>query len=260
MFRAIVETNRSLSKWFDRLLPKKFQIDGNRDFRHRVVPPLLKKGMTVYDIGSGRHPFVDPVLKTELNLTVIGVDIDDDELCAAPAGSYDEILVADVTKPLDHINREGLLSGGGADILICQSVLEHLPDNRSAFRGFEQLLRPGGLLVTFNPSKHAAFAKINLLLPEKFKKKLLISLYPETITGYGFQAHYDCCTISELCEIADKSGLDVIEAIPYYKSSYFHFFAPLHIVWRMWSVAFAALAGTRGAETMTLIFQKPQPK
>jgi SAM-dependent methyltransferase len=149
---------------------------------------------------------------------------------------------------------------GDADLIICQSVFEHIPDTQRAVQNLAAMLKPGGKAIIFCPSKYAVFAIINLILPEQLKVSLLSRIYPETLVGYGFKAHYHKCTIGEISQSAKEAGLTVETAIPYYRSSYFHFFLPLHLIWRVWNLFFAIVAKERAAETMTLILSKPNKR
>lgn len=71
----LIRTQRVLSRTFDRMLPRSFRIDGNRDFRETFAPRYLEAGSVVLDVGGGKRPFVDTETKEALDLLVIGVDI-----------------------------------------------------------------------------------------------------------------------------------------------------------------------------------------
>lgn len=249
MIRAAINSQRWLSRKFDRLLPAKFKVDGNMDFRQSMAPDRILKNCRIYDIGSGRHPFLTLSRKLELGATVTGLDIDKSELAAAPKGAYDRAICCDITS---------FVGQGDADVVICQSVLEHVAGVEKAFSSISGILKPGGIALTFVPSRHALFARLNLLLPQRTKEWLLFKIYPETVVGYGFPAFYDRCTPGEFKSLAESFGLEVLETRCYYKSTYFSFFFPAHVLYRLWNMAAAAVAGEQGAETFAMAFRKPE--
>ena len=114
--RRLIDFQTRLAGRFDRLLPQDLRVDGNRDFLDALVPEHLEPGSVVYDVGGGKNPVIGSERKAALGLTVVGLDIDDDELSAAPKGLYDRTVAADIT------NYRGQ---GDADLVICQALLEH---------------------------------------------------------------------------------------------------------------------------------------
>lgn len=247
MLRTAIAGQVWLSRKLDSLLPKKYQIDGNTDFRNTFAPGYLSPATTIYDIGSGRHPFLSPQAKRELGVRVVGLDIDPNELAAAPAGSYDGSVCADVTRYRGRAE---------ADLVICQSLMEHIDGTDRAFEAIASALKPGGVAVLFVPSRHAVFARLNLLLPQRWKLWLLHTIYPHTKVGYGFRSFYDRCTPADFERMAKAVGMEVIALRCYYKSGYFMAFAPLHALWRLWILAFGALRKEQAAETFAMALRK----
>ena len=240
-------SQQSLSRMFDRLLPADFQVDGNRDFVENWIEPYLKSGATVYDIGGGKNPIVPVEEKRRLGLRVVGLDIDDHELAASPPGAYDAKVCADITQ---------FHGKGDADVVICQALLEHVRDSEAALRSIASILKPGGVALLFLPSRNAAFARLNLILPDALKRKILYTVFPSTERDQGFPAYYDRCTPAEFRRMAVDAGLSVQICKSYYRSSYFTFFFPLHFVWRMWLLAFRFCAREQAAETFSLALRK----
>lgn len=247
MIRRFVELQRSLSRAFDRRLPEKYRVDGNMHFRNALVPALLRPGMRICDVGSGKHPFLETERKLELRAHVTGLDISAQELAAAPAGAYDDVIVSDIAS---------IPPGGAYDLVVCQSVLEHVRDVDGAFGAIAGMLRSGGVVATFCPSRYAPFALVNRWLPERVKLKLLHGLFPETKDGYGFPAYYDRCTPASFRHLATKHGLVVEELGCFYKSSYLSFFFPFHVLYRTWNLLAGGLVGEAGAETFALVARK----
>jgi len=235
-----------LSHRFDPLLPERLTIDGNQEF-FRVAPLMLKPGMTVWDVGGGKQPLISQAVKEKLGLRIVGFDISGDELAAAPAGIYDQTVVADLC------NFRGV---GDADLVICQAILEHVPDAASAFAGIASILKSQGKAVLFTPSRNAAFARLNLLLPQKLKTRLLFTFYPEAAGHQGFPAYYDRCTPREFHRLAEAAGLRITEQRLYYQSAYFTFAFPVHLLWRLWVLLFASVAPESAVESFTLTLVK----
>ena len=247
--RTLIDWNLKASRGFDRLFPVKYRIDGNRDFLDYFVPPYLVSGYCVYDVGAGKQPYLTADVKRALKLTLTGVDIDQDELDRAPPGIYDKTICADI----------GQYKGAGdADLVICQALLEHVRNVDGAFAAIASILKPGGRALIFVPSRNALYARLNLLLPQAFKKRLLHAVYPKTREGQGFPSFYDQCTPRDFRRLAQQHDLIVEKERFYYISSYFAFFVPLYILWRLWILGYHGLAGEQAAETFCMALVKPE--
>jgi SAM-dependent methyltransferase len=231
----------------DRLLAGELRIDGNRDFLDRIVPEYLQPGHMVYDIGGGRNPVVGAACKAKLGLKVVGVDIDAEELEAAPAALYDDAVCADISE---------FRGSRDADIVICQALLEHVRDTEAALKGIAGILKPGGRALLFVPSRNAVYARINRILPEGLKRRMLFAIFPEMHRDHGFPAHYDRCTPGWIERLAGKFGLVCEHRQLYFQSDYFRFCLPLHLLWRAWLILFRRVAGAEAAETFTLVLRK----
>ena len=246
--RPFLELQIRASKAFDTLLPKDMSVDGSRYFLDEFVSPLLRPGMVVYDVGSGRHPVLGPDEKAAAKLKVVGLDLSGEELNAAPAGAYDDTVTADITRFAGHAN---------ADLVLSHAVLEHVRDTRGALAAIESIAAGGGEIALFVPSRNAAFARLNLLLPEKVKLWMLGNLSPNYGGGGGWPAFYDRCTPRDFRRIAKELGLQVIELKPFFMSSYFMICFPLWVAWRLWMLAARAIAGENAAETFCIRLVKP---
>lgn len=246
--RRFIDMNIRCSRAFDAfLIPDRFRVDGNQDFIYNFAKKYLKPGVTVYDIGGGKQPYIDRETKDRLGLKVIGLDIDANELARAPQGLYDDVVCADITK---------YAGSGNADLLVCQALLEHVNDVSAAFHSIASILQPGGHGVIFVPSRNAVFARLNLLLPEKWKRWILFHVFPRASIDAGFRSYYDHCTPLEFRELIKKYGLKEVEFRPYYESAYFSFFFPAHMAWRLWVQLFRMMKGDQAAETFCLSFVK----
>jgi 2-polyprenyl-6-hydroxyphenyl methylase/3-demethylubiquinone-9 3-methyltransferase len=247
--RQLVASQVALSRAFDRLLPQSFRVDGSKDFKQRIVPSHLRPGLVIYDIGGGGRPCVDMETKRRLGLTLIGLDIDAYEFTKALPGLYDHTIVADVTS----YQQEEV-----ADLVVCKSTLEHVSDTGAALAAMARLLRPGGTLLVFAPSRNALYARLNVLLPEHLKRRLLSAFLPGQADHLGFPAKYDHCTPRHFCRSIAGQGLEIKELRPYYISSYFSIIFPVYVIWRAWILAYRAVAREQAAETFALIARKPE--
>ncbi|SDY18891.1 class I SAM-dependent methyltransferase [Citreimonas salinaria] len=183
-----------------------------------IVDELVPEGR-VADVGGGKQPLFE---KTPAIRHYCGIDLDAEELARAPAGTYDETIVADITR---------YRGNGDFDMLICRSTLEHVKDTEKAIKGLMSLLAPGGIGYLVVPSRNSVFSYINRLMPESAKRRLLFALYPAKQTD-GFPAFYDRTTPHEVSAMIEAQGGTVDQVNKIYFSGYFTFFTPLHVLWR----------------------------
>jgi len=245
--RRLFDSNITLSKRFDSLLPENLKIDGNRDFIDRFVPQFITPGMRLVDVGGGKQPYLDARTKSSLGMHVTCIDIDQAELDKAPEGAYDATICADIST---------YRGANDADIIVCQAVLEHVRDVEGAFAAFASILKPGGIALIFLPSRNAVYARLSLMLPEPLKRKILFYIFPHARKVQGFKSYYDRCTPREFRRFADKHGFRVEVQRLYYTSSYFSCFFPVHVVWRMWIILFRAADELQAAETFSMALRK----
>lgn len=251
LFRRLIDWNRKASQWFDRVfLPASYRVDGNRDYVDNLVRSHVRPGDLIYDVGGGKNPFFPAEEKSGLSLRVTGIDISEQELARAPAGAYDETLACDIAKLVGR--RDG-------DVVICQAVLEHVKDTENAFKAMASLLKAGGQALIFVPSRNALFARINLLLPQGMKESILYGIYPSSRESQGFPSFYHRCTPRDFARMAHENGMAVEHARYYFKSSYFEFFFPAYVLWRLYQRIAVLLIGNQAAETFSMVMVKRSP-
>jgi 2-polyprenyl-3-methyl-5-hydroxy-6-metoxy-1,4-benzoquinol methylase len=246
--RQLIASQMALSRAFDQLLPLSFRVDGSKDFKQRIVPDYLRPGLIIYDIGGGARPCVNLETKRHLGLRVTGVDIEEEELAKAPRGLYDRTIATDITTYTEQ---------NAADLVVCKSTLEHVHDTEAALATMARLLKPGGTLLVFVPSRNALYARLNLLLPQEVKLKLLAAFMPDRVDHLGFPAMYDRCTPRKFRCFVAECGLQIRELRPYYISSYFSVLFPMYFLWRIWILTYRAIARENAAESFVLIARKP---
>jgi SAM-dependent methyltransferase len=246
---AFVNANVALSRAVDGLLPASLRRDGNRTFLKDYAPRAIQAGTTVYDLGGGSQPFVKLDVKERFGLRVVGLDISAEEMAQAPAGVYDQMIAADLCTYIGQ---------GDADIVMCQATLEHVPDGAGAMRAIASVLKPGGRVFIFAPSRNALFARLNLVLPQRVKEKILFTLFPKKGEGHdGFPAFYNRCTPKDIEALARRNGLEVEERALFWISSYFMALFPAYLVWRLAQGASYLVRGYNAAETFIYILRKP---
>jgi SAM-dependent methyltransferase len=242
----LIASQKYLSAAFDRMLPRDYRVDGCKDFDN-FARPYLARASVLWDVGGGRFPFLSRELKSELLLTTVGFDISAAELDAAPSGIYDRKVAADI------LTYQGQ---GEADIVVCQSLLEHVSDVEAALVSIRSMLKPGGLALVFLPSRNAVYTKINAIIPEDLKSRLLRLLVHGRSDFKAFPAYYDRCTPRSIRSIAERSGLEVADGKNYFISEYFTFLFPLHLIWRLWLIVFRCFAGDEASETFALALRR----
>jgi SAM-dependent methyltransferase len=247
MLRKLINQQIAWSRYFDeKYLPGKFLIDGNQDYLKQLLPGVLEKiplRSTIYDVGCGKNPAIAIETKNKLQAKVIGIDLSKNELLQAPEGAMDGCIEANIC----HYQGEG-----DGDLLICQALLEHVPDVEKAFSAMSSILRKGGCALIFVPSRNAVFARLNILLPQRIKLFLLHRIFPNSRRDQGFPSFYNRCTPRDFRLLAAQYGFEVEEIYTYYQSSYFSFCFPLYLFWRLWVVLFEKMNGEQAAETFSM--------
>jgi SAM-dependent methyltransferase len=188
-----------------------------RDRFQRSVAVGLRPGLHILDVGSGAHPSVSPARRPS-DCRYVGLDVDAGELERAPAGIYDEVVVADLAERLQRLE-------GQFDVATVFHVLEHVRPLQRALENLRVYLRPGGSLVAMLSGAFAAFALANRVLPDTIGKALMERLMardPETV----FHAHYDGCWYGALERaLAPWSRAEIVPI--YQGAEYFNFALPL---------------------------------
>lgn len=246
LFRRIVNGQVALCKAVDERFFKKFSVDGNKDFID-LVRSGIGSGLRLAEVGGGKTPIFGVKDVNVRGLSVTGVDMDVDELLQAAPGSYSRLVVSKI---------EDVRGGADHDVVIAQSVFEHVSDGQMAILGAASLLRPGGKMYSFCPSRRAWFARLNLLLPERLKRTILFGFFPEKKERQGFPAFYSGCTPAEFRRNLEAAGLEVVEFRPYFVSSYFMFAFPVYLFWRISTLPLMHFWPFRYCETFSFVARK----
>ncbi|MCW3014742.1 MAG: O-methyl transferase [Solirubrobacterales bacterium] len=177
---------------------------------------LMRPGVRILDVGSGRAPTIPPADRPA-GCRYVGTDIDADELAAAPPGSYDLEVAADATKPLPIDER--------FDVILSWQVLEHVDSMASSLSAFHAALDDGGTLVAQLSGSRAAFALLSRAMPHRLRVLAMTRLLGHA-DEEKFPTRYDACTDKELRALLGQWSK--VEIIPFYRGgSYFLFSRPL---------------------------------
>jgi SAM-dependent methyltransferase len=177
--------------------------------------------MAILDVGSGRRPALNAAQRREHG-RYTGLDISKAELELAPPGSYDDYVVADVTKPVPALE-------ASFDLVISWQVFEHVRPLDRAVANLQAYLRPDGHLVALFSGRFSAFGILNGLIPARVGVMLMRTLLrrdPESV----FPAYYDRCYASALESLL--AGFSSVDVTPIFQGgSYFNFALPLRRVY-----------------------------
>ncbi len=248
VLQSLIASQKELCWTFDRRFVREhFRVDGNVHFIDEIVPRHLRPHSVVYDIGGGKQPLISLSTKTQLRLTIVGLDIDAGELARAPSGSYDRAICADI----QHYQGQG-----DADLVICQALLEHVESQPAALQGVFSMLKPGGVALVFVPCRNSLYARLNLMLSQELKRKILFYLSPRAKHEQGFPAYYDCCTPRQFRSLVRQYNGSVVQEQYYYRSSYFFFSFPTYALWRVWVAASHIILGEQACESFSIVFRR----
>ncbi|MDD5216776.1 MAG: methyltransferase domain-containing protein [Candidatus Omnitrophica bacterium] len=245
--RRFVDFQMHLCNAFDRMLPEEYRVDGDNYFTSVVIPRYLKPKYRIYDLGGGKTPCLNLTQKKAAEIYIIGLDINQTELDRAEKGIYDETICADITS---------YQGNSDADLIICRALLEHVRNVDAAFKAIVSILKPGGCALIFVPSKNAIYARLNILLPEGIKRKILFTLFPMAENHQGFRSYYHKCTPKDFKKIVNQYGLEMIDRKCFFISSYFSFCFPIYLLWRLWIYIFRLIVGSQAAESFMVVLKK----
>lgn len=118
-----------------------------------LQPRLAGGPLDVVDIGGGTGGFAVRVAKLGHRVTVI--DPSPDALAALDRRAR-EVGAEVSAQQGDLADLLGVVGTGGADVVLCHGVLEHVPDLAAATGVLHDVLRPGGVLSLMVAQRTAA--------------------------------------------------------------------------------------------------------
>jgi SAM-dependent methyltransferase len=175
---------------------------------------MLRPGMTVLDVGSGRLPAIPPDARPE-SCEYVGLDLSGKILDEAPPGSYDETVIGDVADRVVALEDR-------FDLLVCRQVLEHVKPLDAALSNMRAYLKPGAPMIATLSGGRSLFGLLNRAIPSGlgvWMMRRLLGRPPETV----FPAYYDRCTYDALAPLLDDWQSVSIE--PIYRGAYYFKFS-----------------------------------
>lgn len=194
------------------------QIDGTVAFYSRVQA-LATPNSVVLDYGCGRGAYTDDPLPFRRNLRifknkvscVIGLDVNP---AAAQNPYLDQFYLLDGPR--------WILEDNSVDLIICDNVLEHLPEPEGFFSEARRVLRPGGMVCIRTPNRWNYIALLSQLIPNRSHARVLSRAKPNLLEEDIFPTLYRCNSIPALRRALAKNGFEHVvygyEAEPSYLS------------------------------------------
>jgi hypothetical protein len=216
VFKKFVTTNKRLCDLLTHKFPNFFLDDQDNAQLFRAILNHYfssKCVSTVVEVGG-----IDrPLLNKSKEWRYIGVDIEYRPNCEQ---IYDEFFLQTIEKPV-NIN---------ADLVISYTLLEHVPDNKSALANIFESLNQGGSTAHYLPSKFHPYSLILRLVGPTWQKRLIKLLRPHAVATTGYPAYFDYCSVAQMRNLFIDVGFKNVKVIPFYKANdYFSFFVPLFI-------------------------------
>lgn len=194
-------------------LPARYQDVWDAPFR-KAIEAVLRPGMSILDLGSGRNPTIPPDERPR-DVKYVGLDLSADELAAAAPTAYNEHVVANIGSLQDQLV-------GRFDLIVSWQVLEHVHDLGAAMICIRAYLKPGGSFVAMFSGSWSAFAIINRVLPFHIGAPIVSRVMGRSSSNPVFLAYYDRCYASALTDLlTDWSSA---ELSPFFRGAeYFRF-------------------------------------
>jgi SAM-dependent methyltransferase len=181
------------------------------------VEGLVTPGMTLMDAGCGRDvPALRPFIGKAGRL--IGIDL---------------VEPRDVPEAIEYYQRDLADTGlpdDSVDIVMSQSVFEHVEHPDEVLLEIKRVLRPGGQLVVLTPSKWDYGSLIAMVIPNRLHPAVVQHVEGRP-TEDTFPTRFRCNTEGAVRALAARSGLQVggIEFVNQYPN-YLLFNGPLFFV------------------------------
>jgi SAM-dependent methyltransferase len=216
-------------------LPDRYQEGWREPFEARIASAVHAE-VAILDVGSGRRPALPPDQRPPA-CQYVGLDISAAELERAPAGSYDEVWVSDVSHRLPELTER-------FDLIVSWQVLEHVKPLDAAMENLRTYLRPNGRLVAQFSGTFSVFGLINRVVPQRlgcWAMQRLLGRPPETV----FPAYYHRCWYVALTRmLASWQSFEIV--LRYRGAGYFGFSRPLQRIY----LAYEDLAVRQGRRNL----------
>lgn len=188
--------------------------EGWRNYKSIITE--LARDKSVIEIGAGRAPLFTPAEIAAGEIRYVANDISAAEL--GYLGAEYSTSRFDICQTVPEELR------GQFDLVCSKMVLEHVPSGAAYYRNLLNLLKPGGMGVSFHPVLFSPPFVFNLLLPERISTALLRLFFPERNDSQipKFPARYSYCFATRAHEERlRKIGFVRVGIIPLYGHGYF---------------------------------------
>ena len=220
LVQRFLQANTRLSSRFDNRRDAALYARYDNDVA--LALEALDSEAIVADIGGGRSCSFAERIPVEKTIKIVAVDISADEL-AANATAH-ETRVADISQHIPFNDAE-------VDLVVSRTVLEHVPDVRSAVHEMARVLKPGGRTLHLLPCRYALFAIIARVLPFDLAKRVLHTLIPGSRGVVEFDVFYDRGHPRELERVFSTAGFREVEVeCTWDQAAYFHAFFPAFVI------------------------------
>jgi ubiquinone/menaquinone biosynthesis C-methylase UbiE len=175
----------------------------NEEFVARALELAPASG-TVLDIGTGPGDISILLAQRNKRLRILAIDLGKHMLDLArtnvlAAGLRDQIEVAELDAKATG------LRAGSFDLVVCNSLVHHIPDPEALFREVQRLARAGAGLFIKDLHRPASRAEL----------EQLVETYAEGCNDYQRQTFFDSLhaglTVSEIKSICERLALSGVE-------------------------------------------------
>ena len=172
------------------VLPLRYHTRWRQPYEDNITA-RLHDGMTILDIGAGRHPTLVAADRPP-GTTYVGLDISGDEMRAAGPDAYDEMQAADITSLVPTLV-------DSVDLAVSWQVFEHVKPMDVALGNIHRYLRADGALVSLFSGKWSAFGVLNQIVPDAVGHRIVervMSRHAQNVPV--FPAYYHRCSARQL--------------------------------------------------------------
>ncbi len=206
-------------------LVEKFDAERNFSSAWSAFQPTILQIMShndvsnVMELGAGRSPSFDRETLEKLGITYCSNDISQRELDLGPSWTRKACF------DLCSKNSQDIAAfAGSSDVIFSKMLMEHVGDYRAAYCNIAQILRPGGISISFHPVLFSVPFIANRLMPERLSALILESVFPDRNDAQTpkFPALYSGCRISQSVRASIKAqGFSAVWQIPFWGHGYY---------------------------------------
>ncbi len=177
--------------------------DGTIAFFSRVNA-LIDPSFVVLDVGCGRGAYnEDPVIfRKNLRIlkgkaaNLIGIDLDPNAQVNPFLDDF-RLIEGDVWPIEDD----------SIDLIVCDNVLEHVPNPDLLFAEIRRVLKNGGYLCIRTPNQWSYIAILSSLIPNKYHSKVIAFAQDGRKAEDVFPTVYKCNSVRKLKNMMIKNGM-----------------------------------------------------